>query len=105
MMARNTLAVVAALTSLAFAAPAFAEDVNIRSMDEACRTDPTLAGHCHIIPASYAESMTLWEISQEFAAPFGGNPERVMARLIAYNQWSGATRDTVIPAGVAFRAA
>jgi len=97
----NKLVVVAALTI--FASSALADDVNIRSMDEPCRTDATLQGHCFIPPADHAVDMTLMEFAQELAMPFGDDPNRVMNQLIHYNQWHGASADTVIPAGTAFR--
>lgn len=97
MMARKTLAVVAALASLAFAAPAFAQDINVYSMDETCRTDPAYEQHCFVLPESYGPSITLGEFVQ-------GN-ENLMKYIIEFNGWHGATTDLVIPAGVYFRAA
>lgn len=77
--------------------------IDFSIMDEKCRTDPTLQEHCFTIPKSYAESVSLWDMSVAFAEMHGDDPERVMERLIHFNGWQGATRETRIPAEFAFR--
>jgi len=100
---KNTLAVLAAITSLAFGSAAVADDINVRSMHNACRTDPALQGKCFTLPSSYASSITLWEYAELRAAPHGMDPSILVEFFIRFNGWYGATRDLEIPAGVSFR--
>ena len=96
----------AALAALALnAAPAAAEDINIRSMDQACRTDPALQGRCFVPPAGHSYSGTIWEVALDFSRSTGTPPEVIFEILVNNNGWHGATPETVIPAGTAFRTA
>ena len=103
-MTRIALAALAALT-LSFAAPVSAQEINIRSMDQACRTDPALQDRCFVPPAGHSYNGTIGEFVEVTAETIGVSPEVIFTMLVTYNGWDGATYDTIIPAGTAFRTA
>ncbi len=81
---------------LAVATTATAQEVNIRSMHEICQTEE-YKNNCFVLPESSGrKSMTLNEFTQ--------GSQRAIEVIIELNSWEGADGDTIIPAGVYFRA-
>jgi len=106
-MKRTSCTAIALLLSIA--TPLLAQETeptfDIRSMDHLCRTHPDYVGRCFVPPEGHSYNGTVGEFVQEWSRVTGAPEEVVFEAIIELNNWHGATMDTIIPAGTAFRTA
>lgn len=106
----NTSLTALAVISLAFAAPAVADEVTAVSYETESLIDSSNpdCGLEHfkdvcLMPGPGVTDSTIGEIADALSSIGGATSDQMVESIIAANGWFGATRNTIVSKDVAFR--